>query len=119
MIVPPLLSGNRRSIVQLKDIRFDNHSFNLNRQNFTVVGDRFRVPPTAVDQLTPQNIVPTTELPLANCSAVFPGRGDVVRLLMEPITYANGSTLRPALTYGTCSQTSCRKTCTFRAAPTG
>ena len=31
----------------------------------------------------------------------FPGRTDVVRLLMEPITYANGSTLEdPALTYG-------------------
>ena len=31
----------------------------------------------------------------------FPGREDVVRLLMEPITYANGSTLEdPALTYG-------------------
>jgi phytoene dehydrogenase-like protein len=31
----------------------------------------------------------------------FPGRGDVVRLLMEPITYANGSTLEdPAISYG-------------------
>ena len=31
----------------------------------------------------------------------FPGRDDVVRLLMEPITYANGSTLDdPAITYG-------------------
>jgi phytoene dehydrogenase-like protein len=31
----------------------------------------------------------------------FPGREDVVRLLMEPITYANGSTLEdPAITYG-------------------
>ena len=31
----------------------------------------------------------------------FPGRDDVVRLLMEPITYANGSTLEdPALCYG-------------------
>ncbi len=31
----------------------------------------------------------------------FPGRNDVVRLLMEPITYANGSTLDdPAITYG-------------------
>ena len=30
-----------------------------------------------------------------------PGRDDVVRLLMEPITYANGSTLEdPAITYG-------------------
>ncbi|MFP6650285.1 MAG: FAD-dependent oxidoreductase, partial [Pirellulaceae bacterium] len=31
----------------------------------------------------------------------FPGRNDVIRLLMEPITYANGSTLEdPAITYG-------------------
>jgi phytoene dehydrogenase-like protein len=31
----------------------------------------------------------------------FPNRQDIVRLLMEPITYANGSTLDdPALTYG-------------------
>src|SRR5690606_9929589 len=31
----------------------------------------------------------------------FPGRNDVVRFLMEPITYANGSTLEdPAITYG-------------------
>ncbi len=31
----------------------------------------------------------------------FPGRSDVVRFLMEPITYANGSTLdEPAITYG-------------------
>ena len=31
----------------------------------------------------------------------FPGRQDIVRLLMEPITYANGSTLEdPALSYG-------------------
>src|SRR5688572_18163525 len=31
----------------------------------------------------------------------FPGRDDVVRLLMEPITYANGSTLEdPAVSYG-------------------
>jgi hypothetical protein len=31
----------------------------------------------------------------------FPGRSDIHRLLMEPITYANGSTLdEPAITYG-------------------
>ena len=31
----------------------------------------------------------------------FPGRDDVKRLLMEPIAYANGSTLDdPAITYG-------------------
>ena len=34
-------------------------------------------------------------------SGSFPAASDVVRLLMEPITYANGSTLEdPALTYG-------------------
>jgi phytoene dehydrogenase-like protein len=31
----------------------------------------------------------------------FPGRQDIVRMIMEPITYANGSTLDdPAITYG-------------------
>jgi len=31
----------------------------------------------------------------------FPGHDDVVRMLMEPITYANGSTLDdPAISYG-------------------
>src|SRR5438445_8606843 len=31
----------------------------------------------------------------------FPGREDIIRLLMEPITYANGSTLEdPAISYG-------------------
>ena len=31
----------------------------------------------------------------------FPGRKDVVRFLLEPITYANGSNLEdPAITYG-------------------
>jgi phytoene dehydrogenase-like protein len=31
----------------------------------------------------------------------FPGRHDIVRMIMEPITYANGSTLDdPAITYG-------------------
>ena len=31
----------------------------------------------------------------------FPGREDVIRLLMEPITYANGCTLEdPAISYG-------------------
>jgi all-trans-retinol 13,14-reductase len=40
----------------------------------------------------------------------FPGREDVVRLLMEPITYANGSTLEdPALTYGIVFPTLCPK----------
>ena len=51
----------------------------------------------------------------------FPGREDVIRLLMEPITYANGSTLEdPALSYGIVFSNSCRRACTpSKAAPTG
>jgi len=38
---------------------------------------------------------------MAGDAQFFPGRSDVHRLLMEPITYANGSTLEdPAITYG-------------------
>ena len=99
------------SIVQLKDIRFDNPMFSLSttfdRQDFTkLLVDRFRVPPTAVDQFfdAARNMnfyddQATTTGQLFE--RFFPGRGDVVRLLMEPITYANGSTLEdPALSYG-------------------
>ena len=52
----------------------------------------------------------------------FPGREDVIRLLMEPITYANGSTLEdPAISYGIVfsnfmSQRACSPS---KGAPTG
>lgn len=99
------------SIVQLKDIRFDNPMFSLSttfdRQNFTqLLVERFGVPATTVEQFfdTARNMnfyddQATTTGRLFE--RFFPGREDVVRLLMEPITYANGSTLEdPALTYG-------------------
>jgi phytoene dehydrogenase-like protein len=99
------------SIVQLKHIRFDNPMFSLettfNREDFTkLLIERFRVAAEnvkgffdaarAMSHLDDQAY--TTRQLFAK---FFPSRQDVIRLLMEPITYANGSTLEdPALTYG-------------------
>ena len=98
-------------IVQLKNIRFDNPQFSLtttfNRDDFTrLLTSKFGIDPATVNEFfdtargmnfyDDQN---TTTRDLFN--RFFPGRDDVVRLLMEPITYANGSTLEdPAITYG-------------------
>jgi len=99
------------SIVQLKQIRFDNPMFSLattfDRQDFTrLLTEQFEVPAASVDaffdaarKMNFYDDQATTTGQLFE--RFFPGRDDVVRLLMEPITYANGSTLEdPALTYG-------------------
>ena len=99
------------AIVQLKDVRFDNPMFSISttfdRQDFTrLLVERFKVPQASVDAFfdTARNMnfyddQATTTKQLFE--RFFPGRDDVVRLLMEPITYANGSTLEdPAITYG-------------------
>ncbi|WP_013627388.1 phytoene desaturase family protein [Rubinisphaera brasiliensis] len=98
-------------IVQLKGVRFENPQFSLettfNRVDFTnLLIDKFQVPAETVqsffDTARGMNFyddqgMTTREL----FEKFFPGRDDVVRLLMEPITYANGSTLEdPAITYG-------------------
>jgi phytoene dehydrogenase-like protein len=98
-------------IVQLKNIRFDNPMFSLtttfNREDFTrLLVERFGIALSVVkeffDTARGMNFyddqrTTTREL----FERFFPGREDVVRLLMEPITYANGSTLEdPAITYG-------------------
>ncbi|MDD3587731.1 MAG: FAD-dependent oxidoreductase [Thermoguttaceae bacterium] len=98
-------------IVQLKHIHFDNPQFKLvttfDRDDFTrLLIERFKLEPSTVSEFfdTARNMthydngqMTTREL----FNRFFPGRDDVVRLLMEPITYANGSTLEdPALTYG-------------------
>ena len=99
------------SIVQLKDIRFDNPMFSLSttfdRQDFTrLLVERFRVPAEKVqaffDAARNMNFYDDQTTTTGQLfERFFPGRDDVVRLLMEPITYANGSTLEdPALTYG-------------------
>ncbi|HBO46026.1 MAG TPA: phytoene dehydrogenase, partial [Planctomycetaceae bacterium] len=99
------------SIVQLKNIRFDNPMFSLSttfdRDDFTrLLIERFGIAPEVVKQFfdTARDMnfyddQATTTRDLFD--RFFPGREDVIRLLMEPITYANGSTLEdPALTYG-------------------
>jgi phytoene dehydrogenase-like protein len=99
------------SIVQLKDIRFDNPMFSLSttfdRQDFTkLLIERFQVPAAQVeaffDAARNMNFYDDQTTTTGQLfERFFPGRDDVVRLLMEPITYANGSTLEdPALTYG-------------------
>jgi phytoene dehydrogenase-like protein len=99
------------SIVQLKHIRFDNPMFSLttsfNREDFTnLLIEEFKVDPQAVNgffdaarkmDFQDDQHLTTREL----FDRFFPGREDVIRLLMEPITYANGSTLEdPAISYG-------------------
>lgn len=98
-------------IKQLKNIRFDNPMFSLtttfNREDFTkLLTTQFGIAPQTVndffDTARGMNFYDdqaTTTRQLFD--RFFPGRDDVVRLLMEPITYANGSTLEdPAITYG-------------------
>jgi len=99
------------SIVQLKNIRFDNPQFSLtttfDRQDFTaILEQRFRIERSVIEaffttvagmNFYDDRTMTTREL----FERFFPGRSDVHRLLMEPITYANGSTLDdPAITYG-------------------
>ncbi|MDA7950091.1 MAG: NAD(P)/FAD-dependent oxidoreductase [Pirellulaceae bacterium] len=100
------------SIEQLKGIRFDNPQFSLtttfNREDFTrlLSGPEFGIPVESVkaffDTARQMNFYDEQQLTTGELfEKYFPGRSDVVRLLMEPITYANGSTLEdPALTYG-------------------
>ena len=98
-------------IVQLKNIRFDNPQFSLtttfNREDFTrLLTSDFGIELGTVNEFfdTARGMnfyddQATTTRQVFD--RFFPGRDDVVRLLMEPITYANGSTLEdPAITYG-------------------
>lgn len=99
------------SIVPLPRIRFDNPMFSLtttyNREDFTrLLTERFGVAPETIaaffDAARGMNFYDDQRLTTGELfERFFPGRQDVVRLLMEPIVYANGSTLEdPAITYG-------------------
>jgi all-trans-retinol 13,14-reductase len=98
-------------IVQLKGIRFDNPQFSFTttyaREDFTrILEQRFKIPRENVEGFfnTARNMnfyddqgMTTREF----FEKFFSGRDDVHRMLMESITYANGSTLDdPAITYG-------------------
>ncbi len=99
------------AIVPLENIRFDNPMFSLttryDRTDFErLLTSQFGIEPATVkeffDTARSMNFYDdqaTTTRQLFD--RFFPGREDVIRLLMEPITYANGSTLEdPAITYG-------------------
>lgn len=99
------------SIVQLEGVRFDNPMFSLtttfDRKDFTkLLTTDFGVEQTAVDRFFDMargmNFYDDQAKTTGDLfEEFFPGREDVTRLLMEPITYANGSTLEdPAITYG-------------------
>jgi phytoene dehydrogenase-like protein len=99
------------SIVQLKDIRFVNPQMDVwttfTREDYTrVLVEQFRLDRAQVekfyDYLRGMNFYDNNpETTGEMLERFFPGRDDVKRLLMEPIAYANGSTLDdPAITYG-------------------
>ena len=99
------------AIVQLKDVRFVNPQMDVwttfTRDDYTrVLVEQFQVPRETVerfyDYLRSMNYYDNNrETTREWFERFFPGRGDVHRLLMEPIAYANGSTLDdPAITYG-------------------
>jgi phytoene dehydrogenase-like protein len=99
------------SIVQLKGIRLDNPQFSLtttyDSDDFKrVMQEHFKIPGETIDNFVStlrgmnfydDQTMTTREL----FENFFPGRHDIVRMIMEPIAYANGSTLDdPAITYG-------------------
>ncbi|MBP9914150.1 MAG: NAD(P)/FAD-dependent oxidoreductase [Opitutaceae bacterium] len=99
------------SIVQLKDIRFVNPQMDVwttfTREDYTrVLVEQFKLTRETVeafyDHLRAMNFYDNNpETTGQMFERFFPGRPDVHRLLMEPITYANGSTPEdPAITYG-------------------
>ncbi len=98
-------------IVQLKGIRFDNPQFSLtttfDREDFTrILQERFKIPRENIEAFfntaRDMNFYDDQTMTIRELfEKFFPGHDDVVRMLMEPITYANGSTLdEPAITYG-------------------
>lgn len=99
------------SIHQLKDVRFINPQMNVwttfDRDDFTrILVEDFKVDLERVeafyDHLRQMNFYDDNRQTTGEMfEEFFPGRTDVHRLLMEPISYANGSHLNdPAITYG-------------------
>lgn len=99
------------SIVQLDSIKFDNPQFSFetsfNREDYSAkLVSVFGLKPEVVEAFFTylrglDFYNDTGETCGQLFERFFPGRNDVHRLLMEPITYANGSTLaEPAVAYG-------------------
>ena len=99
------------SIVQLKNIRFVNPQYDLrttfDRIDFTkILQDTFKIAREHVeefyDHLRKMDYFAKDKKTIGELlEEFFPGRDDVKRLLLEPISYANGSSfMDPAIAYG-------------------
>ncbi|PCJ59786.1 MAG: phytoene dehydrogenase [Planctomycetota bacterium] len=99
------------SIIQLPAIRFDNPQFSFtttfDRKDFTdklinFLGVKEETVNAFYDRVFSMNFFEDADLTTKELfEEYFPGNNAVHRLLMEPIAYANGSTLDdPAITYG-------------------
>jgi len=98
-------------IVPLEKMRFDNPMFSFtttyDRRDFTrLLTTQFGLDEPLVEEffetVSKMNFYDDQTTTTGELfERFFPGRQDVIRLLMEPIVYANGSTLEdPAITYG-------------------
>jgi phytoene dehydrogenase-like protein len=98
-------------VIQVRRIVFDNPQFHVettfDTEDFTrLLVEQFGVARKTVEDffaaLKSMNYYDDqTETTAEFFQRFFPDRSDIWRLLMEPITYANGSTLHePAITYG-------------------
>lgn len=99
------------SIEQVKKVRYINPQFDIEtdftKEHFTqTLVDKFNVPRETVDaffeELAQMNFYDNSQMTNGELfNKYFAGRNDVQRFLLEPIVYANGSTLEdPAITYG-------------------
>jgi len=99
------------SIVQLKNVRFINPQFNIwtpfDKAHFTsLLSEKFKIAKgigeAFFQRLKTMNFYDDVTMTTRELfEEFFPGRADIHRLLMEPIAYANGSTMDdPAITFG-------------------
>ena len=99
------------SIVQLKNIRFINPQYDLkttfDRSDFTkILQNSFQIAKSKVeefyDHLANMDYFANDKRSIGDLlEEFFPGRNEIKRLLLEPISYANGSSLLdPAIAYG-------------------
>ena len=99
------------SIVQVKDVRYVNPQFEVQtdftKEHFTqILREKFNVSQDRVEgffnELAAMNFYDENTMTNGDLfEKHFPKRNDITRFLLEPIVYANGSTLEdPAITYG-------------------
>ena len=99
------------SIVQLKNIRFINPQYDLkttfDRSDFTkILQNTFQIAKNKVEEfyehLADMDYFANDKRSIGELlEEFFPGRNEIKRLLLEPISYANGSSLLdPAIAYG-------------------